>query len=79
MTMNTHGGRREGSGRKPISDTGKAMKLRSIRMADADWSKFLALGGAAWLRKRLRQAKLPRTGATGTSGAQLLIDIPNLE
>lgn len=48
-----------GQGRKPISPTGELMKPRQIRMTDAEWAKCLALGGAAWVRERIKKAKIP--------------------
>jgi len=50
----TKGGAREGV-RRPIGAA--PAKLRSLRLTDEDWSVFLALGGAQWLRERLRRAK----------------------
>ncbi|CAE6713687.1 hypothetical protein R69888_01270 [Paraburkholderia haematera] len=46
-------------GRKPVSPTGEVMKARPIRMTDAEWVKCKALGGAAWVRERIRLAKPP--------------------
>ena len=45
-------------GRKPISPTGELMKPRQIRMTDAEWAKCIALGGAAWVRKKIHAAPL---------------------
>lgn len=45
-------------GRKPISATGELMKNRVIRMSDEDWEKCLKLGGADWIRKKVRAAKV---------------------
>ena len=45
------GGKREGSGRKPISPTGEAMKARQVRMTDEEWQKVKDMGGASWLRQ----------------------------
>jgi hypothetical protein len=55
---NTHGGQREGSGRKGLSDTEPTL-VRSIRLPESDWAKYIALGGSAWFRKALEKAKLP--------------------
>jgi hypothetical protein len=49
-----------GQGRKPISKTGELMKSRPVRMTDAEWEKCKALGGAAWIRERIRLAKDPK-------------------
>ena len=46
-------------GRKPISATGEVMTPRQVRMTDAEWAKCRALGGAAWIRERIRLAKAP--------------------
>lgn len=53
------GGSGRGQGRKPQSDTGEVMKPRAIRMTDAEWNKLLELGGSAWIREKIKQAKLP--------------------
>lgn len=54
------GGPREGAGRKPQSEAGEAMKLRSIRMTDAEWQKLLELGGSQWVRQQIAKAKLEK-------------------
>jgi hypothetical protein len=48
-----------GQGRKPLSASGEAMKPRQIRMTDAEWAKCLALGGAAWVREKVKRAQIP--------------------
>jgi hypothetical protein len=48
-----------GQGRKPISPTGEPMKPRQIRMTDAEWAKCIALGGAAWVREKIKRAAPP--------------------
>ena len=35
------------------------MKSRPIRMTDAEWEKCKALGGAAWVRDKIKKAKEP--------------------
>lgn len=55
------GGARPGAGRKPESEDGSTMKMRSIRMSDEEWNKCLELGGSAWIRDRIKRAKLRRT------------------
>jgi hypothetical protein len=45
-------------GRKPISKTGEIMRNRPVRMTDAEWEKCKRLGGAAWVRARIRLAKI---------------------
>ena len=47
-----------GQGRKPISKDGELMKSRPVRMTDAEWEKCKALGGAAWVRKKIKNAKV---------------------
>lgn len=49
-----------GQGRKPTSPTGELMKSRPLRMTDAEWEKCKALGGAAWVRERIKLAKPPK-------------------
>jgi hypothetical protein len=46
-------------GRKPLSPSGELMKPRHIRMTDEEWAKCLALGGAAWVRDKIKRAPLP--------------------
>lgn len=47
----------EPRGRKPISKDGEKMRSRPIRMTDAEWEKCKRLGGAAWVRERVKRAK----------------------
>lgn len=49
------GGKRFGAGR-PAKD--ELAKRRSIRLTDADYLKFKQLGGAAWLREKLKEQKI---------------------
>jgi len=49
--MNKHGGARAGAGAPKLADSAK---IRSIRMTDADYSKFKLMGGVKWLRDILR-------------------------
>lgn len=48
-----------GQGRKPLDKSGELMRSRPVRMTDAEWEKCKALGGAAWLRDKIKKAKLP--------------------
>jgi hypothetical protein len=48
-----------GQGRKPLSPSGEAMKPRQIRMTDAEWEKCMALGGASWVREKIKRAQIP--------------------
>jgi hypothetical protein len=50
-----------GQGRKPINESGELMKSRPVRMTDAEWAKCKALGGAAWLRDKIKRATLSPT------------------
>lgn len=45
-------------GRKAIAKDGECMKTRSIRMTDAEWTKCKALGGAAFIRAKIKAAKV---------------------
>jgi len=45
-------------GRKPLPPD-EQTKPRSIRLTDAEYEKFLALGGAAWVRDKIKRAPLP--------------------
>ncbi len=31
--------------------------MRGIRLTNAEWAKFLALGGAKWLRNKLKRSR----------------------
>ncbi|CAM5366903.1 hypothetical protein SSTU70S_05696 [Stutzerimonas stutzeri] len=54
----TKGGARAG---KRHPRTGPSVtRPRSVRLDDADWALFLALGGTGWLRQKLRKARPPR-------------------
>ena len=48
-----------GQGRKPIDKSGELMKMRGVRMTEAQWEKFKRLGGPTWLRARIAKAKEP--------------------
>jgi len=45
-------------GRKAIAKDGERMKTRPVRMTDAEWSKCKALGGAAFIRAKIKAAKV---------------------
>lgn len=45
------------SGRKPLTE-GEPMKLRSLRMTDAEWKACLSLGGSQWIRDLINLAIL---------------------
>jgi hypothetical protein len=45
-------------GRQPVPPEQKAI-VGSVRMTAAQWEKFAALGGAAWLREKIDRAKMP--------------------
>lgn len=46
------GGKRIGAGRPAKDDLAKR---RSIRLSDVDYIKFKQLGGAKWLREKLKE------------------------
>lgn len=46
------------AGRKAIARDGERMKTRPVRMTDAEWSKCKALGGAAFIRAKIKAAKV---------------------
>ena len=46
-------------GRKPYAASGEVMTGRQVKMTDAEWQKAKALGGAAWIRARIKAAKEP--------------------
>ena len=35
-------------------------KIRHIRMRDDEWEKFKRIGGAPWLREKIRKAREPK-------------------
>ena len=49
------GGAGRGQGRKPLSETGEVLKIRSVRLSDEDWLKCRRLGGSAWIRAKIRE------------------------
>lgn len=51
------GGHGRGQGRKPIAKDGELMKARQVRMTDEEWAKCRRLGGAAWIRAKVKEAK----------------------
>jgi len=51
------GGAGRGQGRKPLAKSGELMKARPIRMTDGEWEKCKRLGGAAWVRSRIKAAR----------------------
>lgn len=48
-----------GQGRKPLPPEDRAV-VHSLRLTAAQWAKFQALGGTAWLRAALQKAALPK-------------------
>jgi hypothetical protein len=52
------GGARPGAGRKPLA-AGEETVTYTVRLTVAQRDKLEALGGAAWLRKRIDLARLP--------------------
>jgi len=51
------GGKREGAGRPTGTKKDNTTKPRKIRLTDEEYSNYLELGGARWLRPILRQKK----------------------
>lgn len=51
------GGPGRGQGRKPIAKDGELMKARQVRMTDEEWAKCKRLGGAAWVRAKIKAAR----------------------
>lgn len=46
-----------GQGRKPLPEDQRT-KPYSVRLTDAEYAKFIALGGAAWLREKIKRASV---------------------
>ena len=51
------GGAGRGQGRKPIAKDGELMRARPVRMTDEEWEKCKRLGGAAWVRAKIKAAR----------------------
>jgi hypothetical protein len=51
------GGAGRGQGRKPIAKDGELMRARPVRMTDEEWAKCKRLGGAAWVRAKIKAAR----------------------
>lgn len=47
-----------GQGRKPLPP-GQRLIAKSIRVSAEDWEKLERLGGAQWIREKIRSAKEP--------------------
>ena len=48
-----------GQGRKPLPPEEQSI-VGSVRLTAAQWERFKALGGVAWLRAALKKARLPK-------------------
>lgn len=57
MDKQTRGGAGRGQGRKPIAKDGELMRARPVRMTDEEWVKCKRLGGAAWVRAKIKAAR----------------------
>jgi len=57
MDDKKRGGAGRGQGRKPIAKDGELMKVRPVRMTDEEWTKCKRLGGAAWVRAKIKAAR----------------------
>lgn len=55
--MNKPAQLKRGPGRPAVGS--EVMKSRTIRTTNAEWDKCLRLGGAAWLRQRIKLAEDP--------------------
>ena len=45
-------------GRPPIAKNGEKMHNRNFRATDSEWEKCIAFGGGAFLRAKIRAAKV---------------------
>ena len=45
-------------GRPPLAKDGEKMRNRNFRATDAEWEKCLQLGGGAFLRAKIKAAKV---------------------
>ncbi len=61
MEKKTHGGPGRGQGRKPLGAAPLDTKFL-VPMSNAQREKVKALGGAAWVRKQINEAKEPVNG-----------------
>ena len=57
MAENKRGGAGRGQGRKPLAKTGELMKAHPVRMTDEEWENCKRLGGAAWVRAKIKAAR----------------------
>ena len=51
------GGAGRCQGRKPLAKTGELMKSCPVRMTDEEWEKCKRLGGASWVRAKIKAAR----------------------
>jgi len=59
-TRKSHGGAREGGGRKPKVVGAPATSPVTIKLSDAQKEKLQRLGGAPWVREKIDKAKEPQ-------------------
>jgi len=45
-------------GRPPLAKDGEKMRNRNFRATDAEWARCLKLGGGAFLRAKIKAAKV---------------------
>lgn len=57
LLASRRGGAGRGQGRKTITKDGELMKARPLRMKDEEWDKCKRLGGAAWVRAKVKAAR----------------------
>ena len=65
MDDKKRGGAGRGQGRKPLAKTGELMKARPLRMTDEEWAKCKRLGGAVWVRAKIKAARETQRRAKG--------------
>lgn len=46
---------------RPPAPPEQTLRIGSIRLTAAQWTKLAALGGAKWIRERIDRAKLPQS------------------
>jgi hypothetical protein len=57
----SHGGARDGAGRKPINDSEETVVM-GIRMTIGQREKLDRLGGSSWVRRQIDSATDPERG-----------------
>ena len=70
----SRGGAGRGQGRKPIAKDGELMKARPVRMTDEEWEKCKRLGGAAWVRAKIKAARETQRRIEGRALARVPLE-----